>query len=166
MRAKLQSAWLTVAVFLGALGLTARRTASVSLPLTAVAATVALGPVQLLPHTDGPAPSRPRTAPSVRAAEAPARAAAPARVAVAAPAAAASTRPVAVPARRTPGAAPAGPTAPAPSRRPDGGHHEECGCQAQTLPVTVSADVLQGTAGVQLGRPGSPSTLQLFLSLR
>ena len=65
VRVKLQSAWARVAVVVGALTLTARRHATVALPMTAVAASVALGPVHLLPLTT-PAPpplSSPVTAP-------------------------------------------------------------------------------------------------------
>jgi RNA polymerase sigma-70 factor (ECF subfamily) len=164
VRTKLQSAWLRVAVFLGALGLTARRTASVSLPLTAVAATVALGPVQLLPQTDAhrppqvlSTPSTPVVAPSgsETASTAPTTTSAP-------------VRPVAVAARRTPVAAPTQPAAaaPAPTSRHRHGHHEDCDCSSPVLPVSVSVDLLQGKAGVQLGSPGNPSMLRLFLSLR
>lgn len=63
VRSKLQGAWARVAVLVGALVLGARRHAAVTVPVAAVAVTVALGPVTLLPSTSPVAPGKAQSSP-------------------------------------------------------------------------------------------------------
>lgn len=135
-RTKLQSAWAKVAVAVGALWLATRRHAALAVPLTTVAAVVALGPVTLLPSVS-PAPSQ--AGPVVVAPQAvrpPAAALAPA-------AATADSTPTTTAVRRAPAAAA---VAPAHGRR--AGHHGGCrSCRGPQLDDT-SAEVHVGTTDV------------------
>ena len=148
-RTKLQSAWTKVAVVVGALWITARRHAAISVPLTTVAAVVALGPVLLLPSVS-PAPSQAApalVAPRVVAPAAAALHAAP-RTAVA-PAAPAAT---AVRRARPPAAPVAQP--PRPPRAGGGGCREGCAGAtltdgAATLRVGPTEVVVAASDGLQ-----------------
>ena len=161
-RTKLQSAWAKVAVVVGALWMTARRHAALSVPLTTVAAVVALGPVVLLPSvTPAPPEAAPAvvapqlTAPRVTAPQVTRRTARP------------TAAPTATAVRRTSVAAPV-----APARPRRHWHHGRCGQEcdgpdltdtAATVKVGSTEVVVAATDGLQVDVALAPHLPDLSL---
>lgn len=135
VRSKLQGAWARVALLVGALALGARRHAAVAVPLTAVAVTVVLGPVNLLPSTSPVAPGRAQASTVV----ATSRPAAPQKVRPAA----AAVLPPAVKAPRT-GSASRGTSTKAPTYVPKARHRYELTCRDEQCPPPLVPVVVKG----------------------